>query len=164
MSASVAANDIWKLGCATASGAKVALAGYQRRGDRADVAREHRADARVDRVAHTLDESVGAHAQARSGRRRHHLDRAMHETRGAKALEIEIAGEVVASGPQRLQRWIELRLDLDERAGRRRHAAADGEPHALGLVDDAIAVDPFDAQHETVGLLALLAQLDKAGE
>ena len=66
----------------------VALAGDQRRGDRADVASEHRADARIDRVTHALNESIGAQAQARGGRRAHDLDRAVREPRCAEALEI----------------------------------------------------------------------------
>jgi hypothetical protein len=63
-----------------------------------------------------------------------------------------------------LQRRIELRLGLDEGAGRRRHAAANGEPDALGLPDNAVALDPRHPQHEAVGFLALLAQFDKTGE
>lgn len=54
----------------------------------------------------------------------------------------EIAGEVVAAGPQRLPWRIELRLRLDEGAGRRRHATANGEPHPLRLLDNAVALDP----------------------
>jgi hypothetical protein len=86
----------------------------------------------------------------------------MHETGGADALEIEVAGEVVASRPQRLQRRIELRLRLDIGAGRRRHAAADRKPDALRLVDDAVALDAIEPQHEAVGLQAFVAQLDEA--
>jgi hypothetical protein len=97
-------------------------------------------------------------------RRRDDLDGAVHETRRADALEIKIAGEVVAPGPQRLQRWIKLRLGLDKGAGRRRHAAANGEPHALRLPDNAVALDPRHPQHEAVGFLALLAQFDNTGE
>ena len=55
-----------------------------------------------------------------------------------------------------------MRFDFDERARGRRQTALDREPHPLRLVVDAIAVDAVDAQHEAVGVLALLAQLDKA--
>ena len=141
---------------------RVALAGDQRRRDRADIARQHRTDARIDRVTHALDECRRTQPQARLCRRRHDLDGAMHEARRADALEIKIAREIIASRPQRLQRRIKLRLRLDESAGRRRHAAANGKPHTLRLVDDAVAVDALDAQHEAIGLLALVAQFDKA--
>jgi hypothetical protein len=77
-------------------------------------------------------------------------------------LEIKIAREVVAARPQRLQRRIKLCLRLDESAGRRRHAAADGKAHALRLVDNAVALDALEPQHEAVGLLAFVAQFDKA--
>ena len=48
----------------------------------------------------------GGVAQPQAGRRRRlgGLDRAQHEAGRADALEIEIAGEVVAAGPQRLER------------------------------------------------------------
>ena len=88
----------------------------------------------------------------------------MHEAGCADALEIKVAGKVIAAGPQRLQRRIELRFHLDEGAGGRRRAAAHRQPHALRLPGDAVAVDPLDPQHEAVGLLALLAQLDETGE
>ena len=92
------------------------------------------------------------------------LDGAVHETGRADALEIKVAGKVIAAGPQRLQRRIELRFHLDEGAGGRRRAAAHRQPHALRFPGDAVAVDPLDPQHEAVGLLALLAQLDETGE
>ena len=38
------------------------------------------------------------------------------------------------------------------------------EPHAIRLPDNAIAVETIDPQHEAVGLLTLLAQLNKTGE
>ena len=88
----------------------------------------------------------------------------MHETRCADTLEVKIAGEVVAPGPQRRQRRIELRLHLDEGAGRRRRAAAYGQPDTLRLVDDPFTLDPLDTEHEAVGFLALLAQLDETGQ
>jgi hypothetical protein len=53
-------------------------------------------------------------------------------------------------------------MKLDESAGRRRHAAADGKPHALRLVDNAVAFDTLQPQHKAIGLLAFVAQLDKA--
>jgi hypothetical protein len=88
----------------------------------------------------------------------------MHEARRTEALEIEVAGKIVAPWTERRQRRIELRLHLDEGTGRRRQTAANREPHTLRLVDDTVALDPLDAQHEAVGLLAFVTQLDKAGE
>jgi hypothetical protein len=87
----------------------------------------------------------------------------MHEAGRADALEIKVAREIVAPGPQRLQRRVKLRLRLDEGAGRRRHAAANGKPDALRLVDNAVAFNTLEPEHKAVGLLAFVAQLDKAG-
>ena len=122
------------------------------------------ADAQIDGIAEPLDEGVRAHSHARRGGRRDDLDGAMHKTRCADALEVKIAGEVIAAGPQRRQRRIELRLHLDEGAGRRRRAAAHGKPDTLRLVDDPFSLDPLDTEHEAVGFLALLAQLDETGQ
>jgi hypothetical protein len=128
----------------------VALAGDQGRRDRADVAGQHGADAHVDRIAHAFDKCRGTQSPAGFGRRRDDLHRPVHEAGGVDALEIEVAGEIVASRAQRLQRRIELRLRLDESAGRRRHAAVDREPHALRLVDNAVSLDAFEPQYEAV--------------
>ena len=95
-------------------------------------------------------------------RRRDDFHRAAHKARGADALEEQIAGEIVAARLERLQRRVEQGFDLDEGARRRRHAALDREPHALGLHTETPAVDTVDAQHEAVGVLAFFAQLDKA--
>jgi hypothetical protein len=143
---------------------RIALARDQHRGDGAGVALDHGANARIDRVAQSLDEGIDAHAHACRRRRRDDLDGAVHEAGRADALKIKVAGKVIAAGPQRLQRRVELRFDLDEGAGGRGHAAAHREPHAPRLPGDAAAVDPLDPQHEAVGLLALLAQLDETGE
>jgi hypothetical protein len=40
----------------------------------------------------------------------------------------------------------------------------DRQPHAPGHFVDAAALDAIDAQHEAIGMLALLAQFDKAGD
>ena len=85
-------------------------------------------------------------------RRRNDLDGAAHEARSADALKVEVAGEIVAAGRERLQRRIEQRFDFDEGAGGRRHAALDREPHALRLLVHAAAVDAVDAQHKAVGV------------
>jgi len=143
---------------------RVALAGDQHRGDGAGVALHHGANARIDRVAQSLDEGIGAHARTCRHRRRDDLDGAVHKAGRADALEIKVAGKVVAAGPQWLQRRVELRFHLDEGAGGRRRAAAHRQPHALRFPGDAVAVDPLDPHHEAVGLLALLAQLDETGE
>jgi len=134
----------------------------QGRGDGADVAREQRANARVDGVAQSLDECIGAHARAWRHRRVDDLDGAVHEAGGADALEIKVARKVIAARPKRLQRRIELCFGLNERAGRRCHAAADRKPYALRLVGNPRSLDTLYTQHEAVGLLTLLAQLDKA--
>ena len=113
------------------------------------------------RVAQILNRGTGAQPQAGRNRRRDDLDGAVHEAGSAEPLKEKIAGEIITARPQRLQRRLQLRLDLDECAGRRRGAALDRQPHALRLVGDARAVDAIDAQNKTVGLLAFLAQLDK---
>ena len=81
----------------------------------------------------------------------------------ADALEEQITREIVTAGFERPQRWIERGFDLDERARRRRHAALDRQPHAARHLIDTATLDAVDAQHETVGMLTLLAQLDKPG-
>ena len=91
-----------------------------------------------------------------------HIDRAADEAGGADLLEIKIAGEIVRARRQRLQRRIEHGFDFDKGARGRRQPALDREPHPLRLVVDAVAVDAIDAQHEAVGMLAFLTQLDKA--
>ena len=141
---------------------RVALAGDQRRRDRADIAGEHRADAAVDRIAHAFDEGRGAQPPAGLGGRRDDPHRAVDEPGGADALEIKVASEIVASRPQRRQRRIELRLRLDKSAGRWRRAAAHGEAHALRLVDDAVAFDALEPEHEAIGFLTLVTQFDEA--
>ena len=65
------------------------------------------------------------------------LDRAERIARRADALEIHVAREIVAAGPQRLQRRRQMRLELDEAADRRRGALAHRDAHALGLLGDA---------------------------
>src|SRR5262249_27063575 len=95
----------------------------------------------VDCITHAFDKGNGAEPPARLRRRRDDLHRSVHEPRCADALEIKVAREIVAAWPQRLQWRIELRLRLDESAGRRRHPAADGKAHALRLVDNAVALD-----------------------
>jgi hypothetical protein len=137
---------------------RVALAGDESGGDRAGIAAEHRADAQIDGVAQPLNVGADSEPRARRRGRGHDLDRAAREAGGADALEIKVAGEIVAAGTQRRQRRFELRLDLDERAGRRRHAAAHGQPHALRRLGNAAAVDVLDAHDEAIGFLALLAQ------
>ena len=63
-----------------------------------------RADARVDRVAHAVDRRRRSAATARRRRRLGDLDRAEHEAGRADALEIKVAREIVAAGPQRRER------------------------------------------------------------
>jgi hypothetical protein len=143
---------------------RVTLAGDHSRRDRAGIAGEHRADTAIDGIAHPLNVGAESEPRARRRGRRYDLHRAAHEAGGADALEIKVAGEIVAARPQRLQRRFKLGLDLDERARGRRHAAAYREAHTLGRLDYAVPLDAFDAHHEAVGFLALLAQSDEAGE
>ncbi len=82
----------------------------------------------------------------------------------ADALEIKVAGEIVAARFERLQRWIEERPDRDEAARRRRRAALHCQPHALQFVVEPRPLDMVDAQHKAISVLALLAQLDIAGD
>jgi hypothetical protein len=134
----------------------------QHRGDGAWIAVQHGANAGIDGIAHPLDHGIGAAQQPLLRGRRDDFDSAADEARRADALEIKIAGKIVATGFERLQRRIEQRLGLDERAWLRRHAALDRKPHPLRLLVHAAAVHPLDAQHKAIAMLALLAQLDKA--
>ena len=140
---------------------RVALAGDEGGSNRANVARQHRADAQVDAVANALNERIGAHRQTRRRGRGHDPDRAVHEPRSADALEIQIAREIVPARPQRLQRRTELSLEFDEGPRGRRHAAAHRKPHPLRLLRQAVRFDAVDPHDETVGLLTLLAKLDE---
>jgi len=134
----------------------------QHRGNRAAIAGKNRANARVDGVAQPLNERVGALKWPFRARRRNHLDGAAYETRGADALEKQVSREVVATRFERLQRRLERRFDFHERTRRGRRAAFDRKPHALGPYFHAAALDPLDPRHETIGVLAFFAQLDKA--
>ena len=93
-----------------------------------------RADARVDAVAQALDR--GGVSQPQPGRRRRlgRLDRAEHEAGRADALEIKIAGEVVAAGPQRLERRGQPRAERHIGADRRRRALLHRDADAVGLL------------------------------
>ena len=142
----------------------VAPAVDQHRGNGAGIARQDGADPRVDCVAHPLHEQIRVLQETLRGRRSRHLDRAADEARRANALEVEITGKIVAAGRERLQWRIEQRLGLDKGARRRRHAAFDGEPHTRRLLVHAAAFHVLDTQHEAVGVLALLAQLDETGD
>ena len=63
-----------------------------------------RADALVDRLAHAVDDGGVAQPEACGATGGGcGLDRAEHEAGGADALEIHVAREVVAAGPQRLR-------------------------------------------------------------
>ncbi len=66
-------------------------------------------------------------------RRRSTADRAQHEAGRTDALEVHVAGKVIAAGPQRLQRRCQMRFEGDEAADRGRATFAHGDAHALGL-------------------------------
>ena len=71
---------------------------------------------------------------------------------------------MIAVGSERLQRRVKKSFRLDERAGRRRHAALYRKAHALRFVLDAGSFDMLDPQHKSVGMLAFLTQFDKSGD
>ena len=103
--------------------------------------------------------------QQRVGRRRRDdLDGAAHEAGRADALEVHVARKIVAVGRKRLQRRIEQRLDFDEAPGGGAMPRLTESRTRSRLVLDAVAVDPLDADHHAIGMLALLAQFDKAGD
>ena len=78
---------------------RIALARDQRRGNRADIAGQDGADAQIDRVAQALNEGIDAQPPTLGCGRRHDLDGAVDEAGGAEALEVKVAGEIVAAGP-----------------------------------------------------------------
>jgi hypothetical protein len=117
----------------------VAAAVDQHGGDGAGIARQHGANARVDRIAQTLDEGIGALPNALRRRRRDDFYDAADKTRCADALEEHIAREIVGAGFERLHRRVEHRLDFDVGARVQRHAALDREPQALRLLIHAAA-------------------------
>src|SRR2546426_493382 len=78
------------------------------------------ADALVGGFAQAVDDREIAQPQGGRVGRVGGADVAEHEARGADALEVEIAREVVAAGPQRLERRRQPCLELDEAADRRR--------------------------------------------
>jgi len=147
-----------------ASRLDVALAVDQHCGDGARVAREHGANPRVDRVAQSLHKGVGARQHALRGGRGDYFHGATHEPGRADALEVKIARKIVAARLERLQRRLKRGFDFDKGTRRRRHAALNRQPHAPRHLIDAPAFDAIDAKDETVGMLALLAQLDKTGD
>ena len=141
-----------------------AFAGDQRRSDRAAIARQQGVDAAVDRLAHAVDQGGGAQPQPRRLRGRFAGDLAEHIAGGADLLEIHGAREIVAPGPQGLQRRRQMRLECNEARNRRRGAFAHRDAHPLGLHAHARCVDRHDAHHDAVALGALLAHLDEAGD
>ena len=141
---------------------RIAPSGQQRRGDRAVVAVERGADARVDRVAQALHDGGIAQPQTAGIRRHRGRDRAHHEAGRADALEEHVAGEIIAAGPQRRERRHQPRLQLHEAADLGRGPLAHRQAHALELDVAALCLHRGDAQHETVGALADVAGLDEA--
>ncbi len=140
----------------------IALAGDERRGDRALVAGHDRADALVDRLAHAVDGGGVAQPKAAVGRGYGRVNAAKREAGGADALEVEVTREVVAAGPQWLEWRREARLELDEAADRRRGALAHRHPHALELLGEARSFHPHDPHDNAIRALTLFARLDEA--
>ena len=144
---------------------RVAPPGQQRGGNRALVAFQRGPDPRVDRIAQALHHGRIAQTQpAAAGGRLGGLDRAHHEAGSADAGKEHVAAEIVAARPHRRQRRQQPRLQLDEAADRGRRALLHRQPHAFELCVPARALHGDDAQHETVGALADVAGLDKAGQ
>ena len=81
-----------------------------------------------------------SHRPGGSGARRDR-DRAVAKPLAPMPLEIEVAREIVAARPQRLQRRGQPRFQRDIAADRRRRALLDREPHALELLVEARRVD-----------------------
>ena len=112
-------------------GDRVAAAGQQRGRDRALVAVERGADARIDRIAQALHEGGVAQRQAAGDRRLRGLDRAHDKAGGADPLEEHVAAEIVAARPHRRERRLQPRLQFDEAADRGRGALSHRQPNAL---------------------------------
>src|SRR2546427_2136259 len=83
---------------------------------------------------------------------------------GTDPLEVQVAGEVVAAGAQRRERRIEPGGERNEAADARRGSLAHRKAHALERLLEPAALDPVHLDHHAVGPLALLPDLDPAGE
>src|SRR5262249_8371942 len=129
----------------------------------AGVAGDRSADAPVDAVAHILDEGGVDEPRAGRMRRRRDLDLADRKSGCADALKIKVAGEVVAAWPQRREGRIEPRLHFDERTDGRRLTFAHRNPHPIGRLVEAAALEPLDLDDDPIGALALLARFDPTG-
>ena len=145
-------------------GDSIAAPGQQRGRDRAPVAVEHIANPRVDRVAQVLHDGGITEQKSAARRRLLCLDRAHHEAGGADALKIQVATEIVATGPQRRERRLQAGLQFDEAPNFRRGALPHRQPHPLEFCLRARALHRGDAQDEAVGAFTDVAGLDEACE
>ena len=89
-------------------------------------------------------------------------DTAEHEAGGADTVEVHVAREVVSAGAQWLERRRQSRLELDERADRRRGALAHRDPHALQRLIKPRTGNALDPHDDAVRALALFPDLDEA--
>jgi hypothetical protein len=127
------------------------------------VASHHRADAFVDPFAQAVDKARVTQPEALRDRRRFDLDPAECVAGGANALEIHVARKLVSAGPERLQRWRQMRLELNEAADGWRCSFPHRDAHALWHRRSARRFKALDADDNPVAALALLAHLDKSG-
>src|SRR5262249_20778183 len=123
----------------------------------------HRANAFVDCFTQPLDDAGVAQPEALRHRRRFDLDRTQCIAGRAEALEIHVAGKLVSAGAERLQRWRQMSLELDEAANRGRGSLAHGHAHALRPRRNARRLKALDADHDAVAALALFANFHETG-
>src|SRR5262249_26272766 len=140
-----------------------ALARDQRRGDGAGIAWHVGADARIDNVADVVDERGVTQPCARRSGRVGFPDRAVGKADRADALEVKIAREIVAAGPQRLERGVEPRLERHEASHRWRTALRHRHAYALRQFVEAVSLDGMHFDDDAIGARALLAHLDPSG-
>ena len=145
---------------------RVAFAVQQCRRNRAVVTAQALPDAGIHAVAQRVDDHGIFQPQPAVLRWRGDLDRSMDKAGGADALEIQIAREVVRTGSKRREWRRQAGLELGEAADRRRrpllHRQADTPDLGQRPARAAQVLHAGHAQHESIGLLALFADLDKS--
>jgi hypothetical protein len=98
----------------------------------------------------------------RRRRRCRRLDSAQHKAGRPDALEVEVAGEVVAAGAKRFERRAQAGAERDVCANQGRGALLDRDAHLVELLRQPGGLDRLHPHHDAVSALSLLANLDEA--
>ncbi len=109
---------------------EAALAGDERRRDRAGLSADRIGDAAGQRVAGPVDRRDHRQIERRRDGGGRSLDLAGERADGADAVEVGVAGEVVAARPRRLRQRQQARPAGDEIAGRDALQVAQGRADA----------------------------------